>query len=100
MTATFFSERARGNEVTHYNRGRLDLYPAPAGVTTIQGNRTDYAAFEQQMHDLGVFDCVVDMVGYIAQRGRSTVRAFRGRTGHFIFLARWMSIASRPAAIR
>ena len=58
---------ARGDDVTHYNRGRLDLYPAPAAVQTVHGDRTDYPTFERQMQELGAFDCIVDMVGYLPE---------------------------------
>ncbi len=86
----------RGDEVTHYNRGALDLYPAPAGVTTIHGDRTDYAAFEAQMQALPKFDCVMDMVGYAPADGDSVVRAFKGRVGHFIFCST-VDVYQKPA---
>jgi nucleoside-diphosphate-sugar epimerase len=75
----------RGDSVTHYNRGKLDLYPAPPGVRTIQGDRTDYPVFERQIAEVGAFDCVIDMVGYAPDDAESAVRAFHGRVGHFIF---------------
>lgn len=70
----------RGDEVTHYNRGKLDLYPTPAGVRTIQGDRTDYPRFEQQMAEAGHFDCVMDMVGYAPEDAASAAR--RAATRH------------------
>ena len=88
---------AQGDDVTHFNRGRLDLYPAPAGVTTVHGDRTDYAAFERQVQDLGLFDCVIDMVGYLPEDAHSTVRAFRGRTGQFLFCST-VDVYRKPAA--
>lgn len=87
---------ARGDAVIHYNRGKFDLYPAPAGVVTVHGDRTDYAAFERQMHELGTFDCVIDMVGYLPEDGPSVVRALRGRTGHFIFCST-VDVYRKPA---
>lgn len=88
---------ARGDEVVHYNRGKLDLYPNPAGVTTVHGDRTDYPAFEQQMVGLGHFDCVMDMVGYQPGDAESVVRAFRGRVGHFIFCST-VDVYCKPAS--
>ena len=38
-----------------------------------------------QIAEAGPFDCVIDMVGYHAGDADSAVRAFRGRSGHFIF---------------
>lgn len=87
----------RGDEVVHYNRGRLDLYPNPPGVTTVHGDRTDYAAFERQMAELGMFDCVMDMVGYQPDDAVSAVRAFRGRVGHFIFCST-VDVYRKPAS--
>lgn len=86
----------RGDTVTHYNRGKLELYPAPTGVKTVHGDRTDYAAFENQMYELGTFDCVMDMVGYLPDDGPSVVRAFQGRTGHFIFCST-VDVYQKPA---
>ena len=79
---------ARSDEVIFYNRGtprQNELYPTPAGIQVIQGDRTDYSAFEAQMAAAGHFDCVMDMVGYLPADGPSAVRAFQGRVGHFIF---------------
>lgn len=87
---------ARGDTVTHYNRGKLDLYPAPAGVKTVHGDRTDYAAFESQMRELGTFDCVMDMVGYAPEDAESVVRAFSGRVGQFIFCST-VDVYQKPA---
>lgn len=86
----------RGDDVTHYNRARLDLYPVPEGVHSIQGDRTDYASFEQQIAQAGEWDCVIDMVGYTPQDGESAVQAFQGRTGHFIFCST-VDVYSKPA---
>lgn len=86
----------RGDQLTHYNRGKADLYPAPPEVRQIQGDRTDYATFEQQMTEAGTFDVVIDMVGYLPEDGESVVRAFRGRTGHFIFCST-VDIYQKPA---
>jgi nucleoside-diphosphate-sugar epimerase len=74
----------RGDDVVLYNRGQSE-YPTPPGVNTLQGDRTHYAAFEAQMAEAGIFDCVMDMVGYLPDDGPSVVRAFRGRIGHFVF---------------
>ena len=71
----------RGDSVTHYNRGKLELYPVPPGVHQLHGDRTDYPTFERQMAEAGHFDVVIDMVGYQPADGESVVRAFRGHTG-------------------
>ncbi len=86
---------ARGDDVTHYNRGQSGS-PVP-GVHTIKGDRTDYAAFERQMADDGPWDCVMDMVGYKPDDGESVVRAFAGRTAHFIFCST-VDVYTKPAA--
>ena len=43
----------RGDDVTLYNRGTT-LSRVPAGTRVLTGDRTDYAAFENQMHDTGI----------------------------------------------
>lgn len=87
---------ARGDDVTLFNRGRLDLYPMPAGVRVLQGDRTDHAAFEARMAELGRWDCVIDMVGYRPEDGESAVRAFRGRTDQFLFCST-VDVYRKPA---
>ena len=86
----------RGDQVTHYNRGKADIYPVPAEVRQIQGDRTDYPTFERQMQEAGTFDVVIDMVAYLPEDGESVVRAFAGRTGHFIFCST-VDVYQKPA---
>ncbi len=87
----------RGEEVVLYNRGRSE-YPTPTGVRTLTGDRTDYPRFEAQMREAGLFDCVIDMVGYAPEDEESAVRAFRGRTGQFIFCST-VDVYRKPAPI-
>ena len=75
---------ALGMDVTLYNRGKSEAR-IPDGAKTIHGDRKEYLAFENQMHEAGHFDCVIDMVGFAPDDALSVVRAFSGRIGHFIF---------------
>ncbi|MBX2999927.1 MAG: NAD-dependent epimerase/dehydratase family protein [Caldilineaceae bacterium] len=74
----------RGADVIHYNRGAADSQLAVA-PPTIHGDRKEFAAFEGQMAEAGRFDCVIDMICFRPEEAESAVRAFRGRTDHFIF---------------
>ncbi len=80
---------ARGDEVWHYNRGRRGIgfggVAFEGAVRTLQGDRGQFATFETQMHDAPVFDCVMDMIGFLPAEAESAVRAFTGRTAHYIF---------------
>jgi nucleoside-diphosphate-sugar epimerase len=83
---------ARGDDVTHYNRGKRSEQgngfggvPLGGAVKTLIGDRTNYAAFEKQMAEAGLWDCVMDMVGFAPADEESAVRAFAGRCGQFIF---------------
>jgi nucleoside-diphosphate-sugar epimerase len=87
---------ARGDEVTHYNRGKRSQEFA-AGVTTITGDRYDHAAFEAQVAGLPRFDSVIDMIGYSPADVHSLVRAFGGKTGHLIFCST-VDVYAHPAA--
>src|SRR5919202_3173629 len=87
--------RERGDDVTLYNRGRTGA-AVPDGTQIITGDRTNYAAFEQQMTQAGPFDCVVDMVCYEPEEAESAVRAFRGRPGHFLFCSA-VDVYTKPA---
>ncbi len=86
---------ARGDAVTLYNRGRTPLRVESA-VQTIHGDRTDFAALEAQMA-AGSYDCVIDMVCYRPAEAESAVRAFVGRTDHYIFCST-VDVYTKPAA--
>lgn len=80
---------ARGDDVWHVNRGKRGA--GFGGITferevpTITADRTDYAAFEQTMQSAGMWDCVMDMVGFTPADAESAIRAFKGRCDHFVF---------------
>lgn len=88
---------AGGHDVTLYNRGQRSV-PGLEAAKTIVGDRTDYARFEQQIAEAGLFDCVIDMVGFEPADAESAVRAFRGRTGQFIFCSTVDVFPKRPLA--
>ncbi|MGI4788129.1 MAG: NAD-dependent epimerase/dehydratase family protein, partial [Janthinobacterium lividum] len=71
-----------GHEVTLFNRGKSESR-LPDGANVIQGDRKDYAAFEQTFSDKN-YDVVVDMVAFHPDDTRSAIRAFSGRCGQFI----------------
>lgn len=73
-----------GHELTLYNRGETKPR-IPEGYTLIKGDRDDFPTFENQMADAGEFDCVIDMVCFRPEQAESDIRAFKGRTGQFIF---------------
>jgi nucleoside-diphosphate-sugar epimerase len=75
---------ARGDQVTHFNRGQSPVR-FEGHVQTITGNRRDLPAFEAQMAAAGEFDAVIDMICFTPDEAHSAVRAFRGRAGQFIF---------------
>ncbi len=87
----------QGHDLTLYNRGQRTVAGLES-VKTITGDRTDYAAFERQMADAGMFDCVIDMVGFEPADAESAVRAFRGRVGQFIFCSTVDVFPKRPLA--
>lgn len=74
----------RGATVTVFNRGRTEDRLGPA-VRRLQGDRNDFAAFEQAMAAAGPWDVVIDMICFRPDQAESDVRAFAGRCGHFIF---------------
>jgi nucleoside-diphosphate-sugar epimerase len=86
---------ARGDDVTLFNRGQR---PArlPPGARAIVGDRTATAAFEASMAAAGPFDSVIDMIGYQPAEAESAVRAFRGRTGQYLFCST-VDVYRKPA---
>jgi len=89
----FLIERA--DDVTLYNRG-ISEPRHPRRVKRIPGDRTDHTAFEAQMAKAGPFDCVIDMVCYVPEDAESAIRAFRGRTGQYVFCST-VDVYTRPA---
>ena len=94
-TSTAHILAERGEQVVLYNRGQ-SFYPSAPGVTTLHGDRTDYAAFEAQITRAGKFDVIIDMVAYKPEDGESVIRAFRGKTGQFIFCST-VDVYKKPA---
>jgi nucleoside-diphosphate-sugar epimerase len=94
-TSTAHLLSMQGEKVVLFNRGQ-SLYPTAPGVTTLHGDRTNYAAFEAQMSGAGAFDVVIDMVAYKPEDGKSAVRAFRGKVGQFIFCST-VDVYNKPA---
>ena len=84
----------RGDDVTLYNRGQREVRTPPTKM--IYGDRRDYAAFERQMAAAGTFDCVIDMICFLPEEAESDVRAFKGRTGQFIFTST-VDVYTKPA---
>jgi nucleoside-diphosphate-sugar epimerase len=86
----------RGEDVILFNRGLSSLTAHP-GAKVVHGDRTDYAAFEEQIAKLGHFDVVMDMVGYKPEDGESVARAFSGQVGQFIFCST-VDVYRKPAS--
>jgi len=72
----------QGHAVSVVTRGghRDEL---PPEVTRIVADRRDYGAFEATMAD-HAWDAVIDMVAFTADDAESAVRAFTGRTDHYV----------------
>lgn len=90
---------ARGDAVTLFNRGRTEARFA-GEVRRLLGDRRDYGAFEASMQGAGGgggFDCVIDMICMTPADAESAVRAFRGRTRHYIFCST-VDVYAMPAA--
>src|SRR4029078_9919090 len=69
--------------VTVFNRGQTDDRLAE-GVKRLHGDRNDFAAFEKQFAGTS-WDAVIDMICFTAPQAESDVRAFAGKTAHFVF---------------
>ena len=85
----------RGDEVVLYNRGRRTSQIEGA-YETIIGDRKDFTVFEKQIEEAGHFDCVIDMFCFIPAEAESAVRAFTGRTDHYVFCST-VDVYSKPA---
>jgi nucleoside-diphosphate-sugar epimerase len=85
----------RGDDVTLYNRG-VTPSDTVAGARQIIGDRKQFAAFEQQVHAAGDFDCVMDMVCFEPDEAVSLIHAVAGRTGQLIFCST-VDVYTKPA---
>src|SRR5690349_15030148 len=73
---------AAGHDTAIVTRGiRPD--GAPPEVERIVADRSDSAAFEARMVDER-FDAVIDMIAFTPAHAESAVRAFGGRTAHYV----------------
>ncbi len=75
---------ARGHALTVFNRSRTAAR-YEGEVARVTGDRTRHAEFESRMAGLGVFDCVMDMVGFTPADAESALRAFVGKCGQYVF---------------
>ena len=73
--------KARGHEVTLFNRGKTAS--APAGARTIHGDRT------LGLEALGAerFDAILDTSGYLPHVVERSARFFAGRTDRYVFVS-------------
>lgn len=72
------------HDITLYNRGKT---PGSFNnrVKYIIGDRKQLDNFQRQMEHAGLFDCVIDMVGFEPEDARHVVKVFKGRIAQFIF---------------
>jgi 2'-hydroxyisoflavone reductase len=72
----------RGDTVTLFNRGKTNpgLYP---GVETVIGDRTE----DLSPLDGRAFDAVIDVACYAPAVARRSAKAFRDRTGRYVFVS-------------
>lgn len=75
--------KTRGATITVFNRGKTD--DRLGDVQRLSGDRNDFPAFEKAMAAAGPWDVVIDMICFKPEQAESDVRAFAGRTKHFIF---------------
>jgi len=75
-----FGEKAT---ITVFNRGKT-TDSLPPEVKRLHGDRNDFAAFEKQFAGT-TWDAVIDMICFRSDQAESALRAFAGKTGHFIF---------------
>ena len=100
-TAITRQQLARGDEVTHFNRGRSEVRYAVGGagaerVRRIEGDRKNAPEFEALVQAAGPFDCVMDMICFLPEEAESLLRAVRGRTDHLIVCST-VDVYRRPA---
>ncbi len=79
-----------GHHLTLYTRGSREVpqqWRSGGRLSVVYGDRRDYAAFEDAISGLPVFDCVIDMLIFEPEDVESLVRAFGRRTGQVIMVS-------------
>ena len=87
--------RARGHELTLFNRGQQDPGAFP-GVERLRGDRTLPASDPAGLGALAErsWDAVIDTAAYLPRDVRSATSALAGRTGHYTFVSSVSVLAS------
>ncbi len=85
----------RGDEVVLFNRGQTEP-EFEGGYRTITGDRRAFSEFEDRMGQEEPFDCVIDMIAFEPSEVESAIRAFRGRTGQYVFCST-VDVYTKPA---
>ncbi len=80
--ATVAVARARGHEVTLFNRGRTNQQLFP-DLTKLKGDRFG----DLKSLETGQWDVCIDNSGYIPRTVQATTELLRGRVGHYIFIS-------------
>jgi nucleoside-diphosphate-sugar epimerase len=75
--------REQGHEVVLFNRGKR---PAPAGVTVIQGDRTDPLQLKEKLSPES-FDAIFDNNGRELSDTQPLVEIFKGKIQQFIYMS-------------
>lgn len=74
---------AAGHQVTTFTRGHR---PVPEGATSLTGDRTDHAAFAEQLEGRP-FDAVIDCLCFKPEDAASALRVFAGRVSHYLMVS-------------
>jgi len=74
-----------GHELVLFNRG-LSSHDLGQAVKQIRGDRNDYQAFFEKLHEKK-FDVVVDVIAYQAEDSLAAIETFRTHIGHFFHIS-------------
>lgn len=87
---------ARGDEVTHFNRGKTAAPAEFAGrVRHLSGDRKDFATFERTVRQNGPVDAVIDMITFTPAEMQSLVRSTAGLARRVLFCST-VDVYSKP----
>lgn len=97
ISTSITRELAAGDhELIIFNRGERAARISLDAVQVVRGDRRDHERFRTQVAELGMFDCVIDMITFTPEDAHNAIEVFADRTQQYIFTST-VDVYHKPA---